>query len=230
MFKEKRLLFLIAETPVHAGSGSEVGIVDLPIQRERYTDFPKIESSSLKGCIREAFENLNREIEIKNEKVRPNDKIKYKAEDKEKETDYTSLLFGPEGEENHSGAMALTDAKILLFPVKSLKGVFAWITCPFVLERFKKDLEMIGINEFNFNVSVGTVPSQSDIIIKPGSKVVLEEFTFEVQEKDETKKLAEWLAGKLFNASNNNSNPYIFWLEKMKKDIVYYLMMTLNNL
>lgn len=206
MYKEKRLLFLIAETPVHVGSGSEVGIVDLPIQRERYTDFPKIESSSLKGCIREAFENSNKEISIENNKAKVNDKSNI------------NIIFGPEGEETHSGAMALTDAKILLFPVKSLKGVFAWITCPFVLERFKKDLEMIGINDFNFNFLPNTVPQQSNILIN--SNVVLEEFTFNVTEENSTQQIADWFAKKLFNTTDNNSNPYKFWLDKMKKDIV----------
>ena len=34
MFKQAKPLFLIVETPLHAGSGSDLGIVDLPIQRE----------------------------------------------------------------------------------------------------------------------------------------------------------------------------------------------------
>ncbi|MCS7163554.1 MAG: type III-B CRISPR module RAMP protein Cmr4 [Thermodesulfovibrio sp.] len=217
MFREKRVLFLIAETPVHAGSGSEVGVVDLPIQRERYTDFPKIESSGLKGCIREAFESANKEIDINGEKVRPKNKIQYKKDNQDKETDYISLLFGPEGEETHAGAFTITDARILLFPVKSLKGVFAWITCPMVLERFKRDQEIAGISHFNFSdfsKLVNTVPQSSNIAIS--SKVVLEEFTFEVREKEETKKLAEWFSNNIF--PNNDS--YRFWREKIKKDLV----------
>ncbi len=217
MFKEKRVLFLIAETPVHAGSGSEVGIVDLPIQRERYTGFPKIESSGLKGCIREAFESSNLEIQINNNTIRPKDKIKYSVDGKDKETDYISLVFGPEGEETHAGAMSITDARILLFPVKSLKGVFAWITCPMVLERFKKEIEFVGIQDFNFSNLKNlenTLPKQSNLAIS--SKVVLEEFTFEVREDENTSKIAEWLAKKIFP----NSNTYSFWREKLKKDLV----------
>ena len=55
MFKQAKPLFLIVETPLHAGSGSDLGIVDLPIQREKHTDYPKIEASGLKGSIREIF-------------------------------------------------------------------------------------------------------------------------------------------------------------------------------
>ncbi|MEM1725039.1 MAG: type III-B CRISPR module RAMP protein Cmr4 [Thermoplasmata archaeon] len=205
MFKEKRILFLIAETPVHAGSGSEVGIVDLPIQRERYTDFPKIESSGLKGCIREVFESSSREIEVNSKKISVNDKS------------CISLVFGPEGEEAHAGAMTITDARILLFPVKSLKGVFAWITCPMVLERFKKDLEFIGISRFDsidFGNLVNTLPKQTNLSIS--SKVVLEEFTFEVKENETTSEIAKWLADAVFP----NDNTYDFWREKLKKDFV----------
>lgn len=60
MFRKVQPLFIIAETPVHAGSGSELELVDLPIQRERHTDFPKIEASGLKGCIKEAFEGYRK--------------------------------------------------------------------------------------------------------------------------------------------------------------------------
>ncbi|MCM8771967.1 MAG: type III-B CRISPR module RAMP protein Cmr4 [Candidatus Omnitrophica bacterium] len=247
MFKEKRVLFLIAETPVHAGSGSEVGIVDLPIQRERYTDFPKIESSGLKGCLREAFENYkvfeNKKskliecdnvkklvgrfpdisnpwkIKVKDEKGNEKEEIKTDKDKNEliKFDEAIALVFGPEGEEAHAGAMSITDARILLFPVKSLKGVFAWITCPMVLERFKKDLELAGISGFSFN-NFGqlekSLPGQTNISIS--SKVVLEEFTFEVSENETTSNIAEWLADNILP----NTNTYNFWKEKLRKDLV----------
>ena len=47
--------------------------------------------------------------------------------------------IGGEGN-SHAGAITLTDARILAFPVRSLKGVFAWVTCPAVLERLARDL------------------------------------------------------------------------------------------
>ena len=64
MYKNAKPLFLICETPLHVGSGSDLGIVDLPIQRERHTNFPKIEASSLKGALREAFENPDKKAKI----------------------------------------------------------------------------------------------------------------------------------------------------------------------
>lgn len=52
MYTKVKPFLLHAISSVHPGSGSEVGLVDLPIQREKHTGFPKIESSSLKGAIR----------------------------------------------------------------------------------------------------------------------------------------------------------------------------------
>jgi CRISPR-associated protein Cmr4 len=166
MFKKSKLFFIIAETPLHPGSGGEVtGLVDSPIQRERHTNFPKIEASGLKGCIREAFSSvveLNTSQKkyslIETEKTKKllerfptlknilQDEKGEEIKDKKGNTlivynQAIDLIFGPEDtEEAHAGALAFTDARILLFPVKSLKGVFAWITCPMVLERFKEDL------------------------------------------------------------------------------------------
>ena len=42
---------------------------------------------------------------------------------------------------DYAGA-GLSDARLLLFPVKSMKGVFAWITCPRVLNRFISELSL----------------------------------------------------------------------------------------
>ncbi|RMG22669.1 MAG: type III-B CRISPR module RAMP protein Cmr4, partial [Methanobacteriota archaeon] len=56
MYRKARPLFFICNTPTHVGSGSELGVVDLPIQRERHTGFPKFEASSIKGSLREAIE------------------------------------------------------------------------------------------------------------------------------------------------------------------------------
>ena len=249
MYKERSILFLIAETPVHPGSGSEVGIVDLPIQRERYTEFPKIESSGLKGCIREAFEGYKviegkqskltecegvkklREkfpsisefwkVKVKDESGKEIEKIKTDSEGNKliKFDEAIYLSFGPEAGEAHAGAISITDARILLFPVKSLKGVFAWITCPMVLERFRKDLGLADVNfsnikDINFSNLINTIPQQSTLLVS--GKVVLEEFTFEVKENSSTTKVAEFLADNIFP----NDDTYKFWKEKLRKDLV----------
>ena len=121
------------ETPLHAGSGSDLGVVDLPIQREKPTGFPKIESSGLKGCIRDAFETARRTTTVGTQTIQTSDKATI------------DRAFGPETGGDHAGALGFSDARLLLFPVKSMKGVFAWITCPQVLERLRTDLGLAGV-------------------------------------------------------------------------------------
>lgn len=204
MFKQANPLFLIVETPLHAGSGSDLGIVDLPIQREKHTDYPKIEASGLKGSIREIFDT------------------KAKTETEKIKECEVKLVFGPEDGDLHAGALGFTDARLLLFPVKSVKGVFAWVTCPAVLERFKHDLSICQPTCIKF-VDIppaDTVPTHCDLIVKTDGedkKIVLEEYTFTVASDGTCTTVAEWIAN---NVLPSNVPSYNYWQEKMKKDIV----------
>lgn len=198
MYRKFQPFFIIVETPLHAGSGSELGVIDLPIQREKYTNFPKIESSSLKGAFRELFE-----------------------EDLKETKDIVNLIFGPENGELHSGSIGFIDARILCFPVKSLKGVFTWITCPMVLNRFVEDLKAIG-GKIEFDEELvsnsklkNTVPNDSDILVSD-NKVILEEFTFNVKKDDNTSKIAEKLSEKIFP----NDPLFSYWKEKLKNNLL----------
>ena len=95
----------------------------------------------------------------------------------------------------HAGALGFTDARLLLFPVKSVSGVFGRITCPAVLERFKHDLSICQPSiKFDFSLSEENQgPTDSDLIVSK-NKIVLEEYTFKVEETHNCKKLATWIA------------------------------------
>jgi CRISPR-associated protein Cmr4 len=207
MFKKVRPFFLMVETPLHAGSGTDLGVVDLPIQRERHTGFPKFEGSGLKGGIREAFENDHTDIEVNSHPVKKSDK------------DIISLVFGPENGDDHGSAIGFTDARLLLFPVKSMKGVFAWITCPKVLERFITDLNLAEVQGIPELPDENTVPKGCKLLFEE-NKVILEEYTFEVKkditQDEKCSKLAIWLS--------NNVIPegriFKYWREKLQRDLV----------
>ena len=49
---ESRLTFIHALSPLHAGTGQGVGVIDLPIAREKATNLPFLPGSTLKGCCR----------------------------------------------------------------------------------------------------------------------------------------------------------------------------------
>jgi len=182
MYKIAKPFFIKVITPLHAGSGQDLGIVDMPIQRERHTGFPKIEGSGLKGCIREAFGESTGEISVGSAKVNDSNR-----------KDTISLAFGPEEGDLHAGALGFTDARILLFPVKSMKGIFAYITCPMVLGKFQNDLELAGISNIPQMPAENTVSSGRQLFVKD-NKIVLEEYTFDVKQELTATKFADWLS------------------------------------
>jgi CRISPR-associated protein Cmr4 len=170
------MLFIHAQTGLHPGSGTSLGTVDLPVQRERHTQWPVIPGSTLKGILRDACR-----------RAVGNDGNLFAA-------------FGPETAEadKHAGALSLTDARILAFPVRSLKGVFAWVTCPAVLERLCRDLKLGG-ETTGFtppqwpDQDKGLCRSGSPLLVD-GNKLVLEEFEFE--RTADANGVADWISGR----------------------------------
>lgn len=194
MFEKAAMLFLYCETPVHAGSGSSLSIVDLPIQRERITNLPIVQASSLKGVLRTEVERL-------------------------KGKDIAEALFGPETQRahEHAGCVSPHDARVLLFPVRSLVGVFAWTTCPFVLERFKREATATGLQvnwqvpQLPANSNQALVASETEVVTS--ATVVLEEFAFNASLSQEAKEIAEWLQANALPQSNEYKQ-WQKWLPK----------------
>jgi len=153
MYQTSALLFLYNETPLHPGTGTGIGDVDQPIQRETYTQFPVIHDSGVKGASRhDMAEDWNiREIErrikeLESEAGRSDEQQQELQEKKEKIASFEAV-FGPDvgsgREHEHGGALGFSDARILLFPVRSLQGLFAWVTCPLALDRLRRDLSKV---------------------------------------------------------------------------------------
>ncbi|MBI4749715.1 MAG: type III-B CRISPR module RAMP protein Cmr4 [Acidobacteria bacterium] len=203
MFEKSEMLYLYVETPLHAGSGSSVGVIDLPIQRERVTGYPLVQSSGVKGKLRaEAREALkNKEETDIDEKI--------------------ALVFGPESDsaQEHAGALSPGDARLLLFPVRSLVGVFAWTTSRNVLARFKRDLEAAGkkvdwdLTNLPDNGNAWTVDQISAVA---GGKVVLEEFAFTAATHADVKIISDWIAENVFPGSAE----YTYFQEKVRTNLV----------
>ncbi len=212
MYNITRPLFLVCETPLHAGSGSDLGIVDLPIQRERHTGFPKIEGSSLKGAIREAFEKVHNahrftamtdEIEKIHRTFGYDDGSLSNAQVKALEKRFTNNKN--EVKSQFSGALAISDARLLLFPVKSLKGIFAWVTCPRVVEQLITDLKRADFTPSFSKPKPNTTAGLG--LYDANNNIQLEEYIFTGIEPDDkdgnTNKLAAWLANHLFGADES---------------------------
>lgn len=114
--------FIHALSPLHPGTGQAVGLVDLPIARLKATNIPFLPGSSVKGVFRDSFRG---------------------AGDESRELFLAA--FGPEPkpedrDKDHAGAVAFADARLVLLPVRSLHGTFAYATCPLLLRLARQDL------------------------------------------------------------------------------------------
>ena len=173
---ENALLYIHSLTGIHPGTGAALGVVDLPVRRERHTNWPTIPGSSLKGVLRTAFAT------------------RYTPDDQSVLAAFGAKLGDVS---DHASALAMTDARLLAFPVRSLTGVFAWTTCPSVLHRFKRDLSLV--NKVGFPAIPPIDPNSLRSV--PGSPLlsdgyaVLEEFEFKhIADSSGVAPIADWLA------------------------------------
>lgn len=139
-----------ALSPLHPGIGQGVGLIDLPIAREATTNHPLLPGSSVKGVLRaEARERADADgLESR-----------------------LWRLFGPD-QDNASaypGALRVSDARILLFPVRSDRGTFAWITAPMVLHRF---LRAVTSDQAGFSASDIPSPEEGQAAVVGQSALV----------------------------------------------------------
>lgn len=125
MTQANAILGLLAQTSIHAGTGSNTGIIDLPIQREGHNGYPCVFGSSMKGALRNHAET---------QYGKNNASVIY--------------VFGPDtnGASDHAGALMVGDARLLLLPIRSLTSQFKWVTCPDVLKRYQRDAQRFGLN------------------------------------------------------------------------------------
>lgn len=124
--RQKTEIFgLHAQTSIHAGAGQNTGVIDLPIQREGHNGWPCIFGSAVKGALR----------------ARAEQKCNYK-----KDAHGVIYIFGEDTTRGNelAGAIAVSDARLLLLPVRSLTSQFKWVTCPAAIKRFVLDAERFG--------------------------------------------------------------------------------------
>jgi len=179
-----RLVFVHALSPLHAGIGQGVGVIDLPTAREKATGLPFLPGSSLKGTLRDSCTNSTEQRQV----------------------------FGPDtaNASDHAGSAQFSDQRLLLLPVRSLAGTFAWVTSPYVLRRFARDASDAGAKGLPTSVpqpaSLETcfVHAQECAIKTPISTdqtcVVLEDLDLQPTTHDDVTAWATWLAEQVFPA------------------------------
>jgi len=164
MITKNALIGLLAETSLHAGAGSSVDGIDLPIQREGHTSWPCVFGSSVKGALRT------------------------KAEDKlGKDNPSIQFVFGLDSSSDkaseHAGALLVSDARLLLLPVRSLTSHFKWVTCPALLKRLKRDSQRLGV-DLDFTEPTVTDSNTAITAATEESDLFLEEYRFSTTTDD----------------------------------------------
>lgn len=169
------MLTFYAVSPIHAGSGASISAIDLPIQRERHTNWPHVQASAVKGALRSHFRC-------------------YAGDDAQ----YINLVFGSDGDNDKDaegnkdlpGAISVSDARLFAFPVRSNISPFVWVTCPAVLNRLERDLQFLGNGEKG--LAKGTeLQGDTAISISPfqgpaDKKVLLEDAVIEIKNQMES--------------------------------------------
>lgn len=186
MENNTRMYWLQTITPLHVGSGKGVGFIDMPIMREKVTDWPLVPGSAAKGVIRDHFsQNGN-----------------------ERQKTLIDVAFGKQivDDSSNAGSLILTDAHIVCLPVRSLYGTFAYITSPLVLERLKRDLEAAGYRDLPPTI----YPARNEVLLVNGSKIAgegrvfFEDLDFTAKDDENAKKWAKMLAGIIFPKESTN--------------------------
>lgn len=167
---QTQLIGLYAETPIHAGAGKALGVIDLPIMREAHTGWPCVYGSAVKGAMRAA------------------------AERSEENQQFVADVFGPDTDNasDHAGALLVGDARLLLLPVRSLTTHFKWVTCPALLKRAAADARRMGKTPPALNLP--TLSEADALVPAAAATLYLEEFQFTAKHH-ELAAVVDWLAG-----------------------------------
>lgn len=146
MSSKNGLLFIYTETPLHVGCGEGLGAIDLPLQRERMSSLPVVPGSGIKGALREVFRRSKD----------PNEIDLFGPPPPEKNADSTSASTTRTGSSapEHAGALTITDAKLLLLPIRTVYGGWAWATSPMILERLAREHHIAGRGEASWAKSL----------------------------------------------------------------------------
>lgn len=183
-----KLLFVHALSPLHAGTGQSIGAIDLAIARDRATQFPYLPGSSLKGSLRDVAEQKHG-----------------------RESSVVTQLFGPDTKNasEHAGALIVSDANLLLLPVRSIAGTFAWVTSPYLLHRFLRDAsaasEKFTLPTLPDKVEGCVIGSKSKLVAtdKGNGKVIFEDLDLEPIRDASADTFADELGKKLFPGSES---------------------------
>jgi len=172
--------FLIhALSPLHAGTGQGIDVVDLPIARLKGMGIPFAPGSSVKGALRDERRGSS-------------------------ESGRLEAVFGPDrnNASDHAGALIVGDARLLLLPVRSFIGTFSWVTSPLLLGLARRDLaEAFGADAVD-GLTVPRIDAQRALVTQESrcvhkARLYLEDLDLPAEQNASLARWAEWLGTKV---------------------------------
>ena len=175
-----RIFHLHALSALHVGTGQGIGAVDLPIARSRATNLPLVPGSALKGVLR--------------------DEAKEKRHVSENDI---QALFGADSQADkdniHAGAAALGDAHLLLLPIRSFAGTAAFATCPFILQRYARDVRgMLPESPKAPALKNSASVPENTVLRVSGSQIALEDLDIGSETGTEAEQWAKFIAAAVY--------------------------------
>ena len=207
---QPRIFHLHALSALHCGTGQSAGMVDLPIARARATQLPIVPGSSLRGVLRQHITDTD-----------PSN---------------ASTLFGPRSipsdQDSFAGALALGDAHLLALPVRCLAGIVSYVSSPFILRRYARDLGRAGIAMPKMPSDPAEdeakVTSKSANLVK--DKLVLEDLDLNVQKDDSLTEWATCIARKLHPEDTDSQNDLVNRFALLPDRILSFLAETATEI
>ena len=188
--------FLYAETSLHIGAATPDRAIDLPLHRDE-DGVPRVPESSVRGSLVAAVRRRC-------------------------DRDQMTWAFGspPGSERPQVGVLSFSPMRPLLFPVRTYKGVFAWITGTSVIAAWMAEAEKHGVA---ISPPPLAPPGEFEAVVAPDcpmltsrGTLIIEEFTFPVRQAEGMRRLAEWLAG----ISLPREPAYRFWRDRFLNGVV----------
>lgn len=182
----QHIFHLHALSALHVGTGQGVGTVDLPIARAKSSNLPLIPGSGIKGVLRDEL-NLDKDV--------------------------ANALFGPQNldEAAFAGAIAVGDAHLLILPVRSFAGTVAFATCPFILQRYARDLgikltipKIKKVEKEDYSQTTATT-----VLKVYGTKIALEDLDLNTETSGDANQWAEQIAKALYPNDEAWRNEFI---------------------
>ncbi|MCL9662165.1 type III-B CRISPR module RAMP protein Cmr4 [Paenibacillus hunanensis] len=216
MNNASRWYWLHCLSPLHIGSGDGVGIIDQPIIREKVTEWPFIPGSTVKGVLRNHF--ISQE----------------ESKQAEGNVAWVDQAFGRgKGTEDElAGAVVFSDGRLLAFPVASRYGIFAYVTSPLVLERFKRDATAMGIDVTmpdmsSFTAEQAWITEDSKLVDKVSNTsltVYIDEFVGTAEKNTEWHTFATWLGQQCFAGDTESQRLFVERCIVVSDEVFQYLV------